>query len=65
MPGLDLDWRKPSACGVTAGCVEIAQRREVVIRDSKNPEGPVLTYTPAEWAAFVDAVKKGEFDNWL
>ncbi|HEY0531244.1 MAG TPA: DUF397 domain-containing protein [Actinoplanes sp.] len=64
-PDSDLDWRRASACGITGGCVEIAQRWEMVVRDSKNPEGPVLRYTQAEWAAFVDGVKNGEFDSWL
>lgn len=63
-PGLTLSWRKASASGIMGGCVEIAQHREILIRDSKDPEGPVLKYTEAEWAAFVDGVKKGEFDNW-
>jgi hypothetical protein len=34
----------------------------VVIRDGKDPDGPVLTLTPAEWDAFVAGVKDGEFD---
>ncbi|MDF5753375.1 DUF397 domain-containing protein [Spongiactinospora sp. TRM90649] len=33
-----------------------------LLRDSKNPDGPVLTFTPAEWHAFVAGVKDGEFD---
>ncbi|MFI0419398.1 DUF397 domain-containing protein [Spongiactinospora sp. 9N601] len=33
-----------------------------LLRDSKNPDGPVLTFTPAEWEAFVAGVKDGEFD---
>ena len=45
-------------------CVEVAQlddgRRAV--RDSKNPTGPVLIFTPAEWAAFTAGVRGGEFD---
>jgi hypothetical protein len=35
----------------------------VVIRDSKNPDGAVLKYTPAEWAAFVQGVREGDFDD--
>jgi hypothetical protein len=33
------------------------------MRDSKDPSGPVLTYTRIEWSAFLDGVKKGEFDD--
>jgi hypothetical protein len=32
------------------------------IRDSKDPEGPILTFTPEEWTAFTLGVKGGEFD---
>jgi hypothetical protein len=28
---------------------------------SKDPHGPVLTFTHAEWAAFVAGAKDGEF----
>lgn len=35
----------------------------IAIRDSKNPAGPVLMYTPAELSAFLDGAKKGEFDD--
>jgi len=58
-------WVKSSYSGSNGGnCVEIAtlsgERRAV--RDSKNPAGPVLVFTPGEWAAFVGGVKDGEFD---
>lgn len=41
-----------------------AQRVDVVVgvRDSKHVPGPALTFAPATWAAFVAAVKHGEFD---
>jgi hypothetical protein len=32
------------------------------VRDSKNPDGPVLTFTPGEWNAFIEGVKDGEFN---
>ncbi|MEU7000984.1 DUF397 domain-containing protein [Nonomuraea sp. NPDC046570] len=35
---------------------------KVLVRDSKNPNGPVLTFTPGEWTAFLDGAGKGEFD---
>ena len=56
-------WRKPSASGGT-NCVEARTGAGgVEVRDSKNPGGPVLAYTPAEWAAFLHGVKRGEFDD--
>jgi hypothetical protein len=32
------------------------------VRDSKDPSGPVLRFTPAEWEAFRRGVLAGEFD---
>ncbi len=34
----------------------------IALRDSKNPTGPTLVFTPGEWDAFVHGVKGGEFD---
>ncbi|WP_093799927.1 DUF397 domain-containing protein [Streptomyces sp. Wb2n-11] len=51
-------WRKSSYSGNTGGdCVEVAGlAAHVAVRDSKNPEGPAFTVTPAAFAAFVAAV---------
>jgi hypothetical protein len=35
----------------------------VAVRDSKNPDGPILKYTDAEWLVFLNGVKNGEFDR--
>jgi uncharacterized protein DUF397 len=32
------------------------------VRDSKNRTGPLLGFTPTEWAAFTAGVRAGEFD---
>jgi hypothetical protein len=50
-----LDWRKSSYSGTQGGdCVEMAACPERVhVRDSKDPEGPVLTFSAAAWSAFV------------
>jgi len=37
--------------------------RLILMRDSKNPDGPVLALTEAEWRAFIAGVKDGEFDD--
>ncbi|MEV6342110.1 DUF397 domain-containing protein [Actinoplanes sp. NPDC051851] len=34
----------------------------IAVRDSKNPAGPALIFTAAEWDAFVGGAKDGEFD---
>jgi hypothetical protein len=36
--------------------------QSVAVRDSKDPAGPVLEFTVAEWAAFVAGVRGGQFD---
>jgi hypothetical protein len=34
----------------------------VEIRDTKNPNGPTLSFNKEEWKAFIDGVKLGEFE---
>lgn len=33
------------------------------MRNSRDPSGPVLVYTRAEIAAFLDGARRGEFDD--
>ncbi|MEV6974960.1 DUF397 domain-containing protein [Kitasatospora sp. NPDC093806] len=35
----------------------------VPVRDSKDPDGPALAFTPTAWAAFLTAVTAGHFDT--
>ncbi|MDX6394465.1 MAG: hypothetical protein QOJ73_5528 [Streptosporangiaceae bacterium] len=59
------DWRKSSYSGDNGGaCVEVARNLPgaVAVRDSKDPEGPKLVFTPDEWRAFAAGVRDGEFD---
>ncbi|MFF0723423.1 DUF397 domain-containing protein [Streptomyces sp. NPDC004134] len=32
----------------------------IPVRDSKDPEGPQLSFAPAAWTAFLASVKSGE-----
>jgi hypothetical protein len=55
-------WAKSSRSGNNGNCVEVAFLGEgrVALRDSKDPEGPVLRFNRGEWSAFVDGVADGE-----
>ncbi|MER5624225.1 DUF397 domain-containing protein [Streptosporangium sp. NPDC002544] len=33
------------------------------VRDGKNPNGPALNFSPAEWRAFIGSVKNHGFDR--
>ena len=56
------NWHTSSAAPGECGRVEIADMGDhVAMRDSANPEGPVLIFTAFEWACFLDGVAKGEF----
>lgn len=59
----DHRWRKSSATGNE--CVEVAfvEGDEILVRNSKDRDGPRLRFTRAEWAAFVTGVRAGEFDG--
>ena len=59
---VDVAWAKSSRSGTNGNCVEVAFLGEgrVALRDSKDPEGPVLRFTHGEWSAFVDGVADGE-----
>ena len=53
------NWRTSSYSSGNGGqCVEVASSQAAVaVRDSKDRGGPVLVFTPAQWAAFTAGVK--------
>jgi hypothetical protein len=53
---------KKSPFSEHGACVEVARVGDgVVVRDSKNPGGPMLWFSAAEWTAFLYGVLIGEF----
>lgn len=62
---LQLSWRKSQRSLSNGACVEVGRLTDghIGMRDSKDQAGPVLRYTEAEFAAFLDGAKKGEFDD--
>jgi hypothetical protein len=56
-------WTKSTRSDSGGNCVEVRQAEggSIQVRDSKNPTGPVLTFTPAEWGAFIGGAKDDEF----
>ncbi len=56
-------WAKSSYSQQGGNCIEVAPGFHAVmpVRDSKDPEGPVLTFPADAFAKFVSAVRAGEF----
>ncbi|GAB2572667.1 hypothetical protein GCM10027168_01890 [Streptomyces capparidis] len=65
----EADWHSSSYSQVNGGeCVQwapgYAKAQGIVpVRDSKDPAGPALTFSPDGWASFVAAVRRGDFEE--
>jgi hypothetical protein len=57
----DLRWRKSTYSGSNGGgCIEAAdQGSRVLVRDTQDRTGPVLSFGPAAWHLFTGRVKDG------
>ena len=57
-----LLWKKSSASRDDA-CVEVAEGQEMMfVRDSKDPQGPVLTVSMTQWKAFQNVYIGGSYE---
>ena len=59
-----VTWRRNTDIDGNPGTLEIgyADNGMVGLRYVNEPDGATLIYTPQEWDAFIDGVRKGEFD---
>jgi len=70
MPASDLrgvTWYKSRHSNSQGTCVEVAglPSGDIAVRNSRDPDGPALIYTPAEIDAFIRGAKDGEFDDLI
>jgi hypothetical protein len=49
-----LEWRK-SSFGGGGECLEV--KDGIQVRDSKDPAGPILDFTPGAWMAFISSIR--------
>jgi hypothetical protein len=61
------DWVKATASNANGTCVELRRNGTAIeVRDTKDGGGgPILGFTPAEFASFLDGAVKGEFNHLL
>ncbi len=58
-------WVRSSKCHTASCCVEVSMvdPDHVLLRSSVTPERGVLAFSPDSWAAFIAAVREGDFDR--
>ncbi|MDT0347284.1 DUF397 domain-containing protein [Streptomyces litchfieldiae] len=58
-------WRKSSYSGGNGNCVEVAPLASDgrAVRDSKDPSGPMLTFTASQWETFIQLTQDGQADT--
>jgi hypothetical protein len=57
-------WRKSSYSGQQGDCVEVASfGASVLVRDSKDTDGPVLSFSMSNWNAFLSDVRTGHMGH--
>ncbi|MEU0480322.1 DUF397 domain-containing protein [Streptosporangium sp. NPDC006013] len=55
-------WRKSTLSDGGTGCVEVATNLPglIAVRDSKDPSGPALAFSPTAWNNFLTSIRSGE-----
>ncbi|MDI1460379.1 DUF397 domain-containing protein [Catellatospora sp. KI3] len=64
MSNVDASWADGGRSDAGGGqCVEVLFGADTVaVRDSGNPDGPMLAFSRDSWQSFLDAVKSGDLD---
>ncbi|MEU7587369.1 DUF397 domain-containing protein [Micromonospora sp. NPDC049230] len=63
MKALDNQWRTSTRSGGNGACVEARYTDHTAqVRDSKDQQGPVLSFGAGQWAGFVRGIKGGNFN---
>jgi hypothetical protein len=59
-------WTKSSLSFSNGNCLEVTELPggSVGVRNSRDPDGPVLRFTQGEWDAFLGGARLGEFDRF-
>src|SRR5258705_7629046 len=64
----NVTWRKSRRSNPSGNCVELATLPDgqgIAMRNSRDPHGPALLFTPSEIEAFVLGARDGDFDDLL
>ncbi len=70
MPSRELGargWSKPWSDDAGGACLEVMKLADgrVAVRQSTDPDGPALVFTPVEMSSFLTGVKAGDADFLL
>ena len=59
---LGSDWQKSNRSNTNGACVEARLNENMIeVRNSRDPNGPIVSFTQREWEAFIGGVADGEF----
>jgi len=63
---MNATWVKSSLSFSNGNCLEVAELPggSVGVRNSREPAGPVLSFTREEWDAFLGGARRGDFDRF-
>jgi hypothetical protein len=56
---MNVNWRKSTYSFANGNCVEVGTDQGVIaVRDSTDPDGPVIDVSPRAWIEFTEYVKR-------